>query len=445
VTVVCLVGASACAQGASATSTGDSGTPDVTATTDGRARDAKPDGKKGRPDVTSITVDSGSDSGSQDGTTTDGPTDVVAADGAVAIGGACTGSNCAPPGECATIGSAQYCTEPCPATGCPGNTYCSNIGGADVCVPNLGQECLSCTTAANCKLPSDACFTASDGKGFCAIDCSVDGTCPNGYVCETMAEYASSAADGGGDAGATSGDAGGIPRWCVPPGNGGCCTAANAGLSETCVVTNENGTCTSQALCNGTTGMWVGCITPNGNLMAGCTCPSSGPAAGTACAAATSLGTVSDATGSMPITVSGRLDSATAVAVYTFQTTDTVNVTTGTSDSYHVSISFTEPAMNSEFVMDVIRGSTCSDTPTGMGTSITSYDWCVNGSSGMLGSDPCGSMAGTHCTNESSAYYVRVHRAAGATATCDEFQLTITAAGGACDFTMQCAPPPDAG
>jgi hypothetical protein len=147
----------------------------------------------------------------------------------------------------------------------------------------------------------------------------------------------------------------------------------------------------------------------------------------------------------MPITVSGRLDSATAVAVYTFQTTDTVNVMTGTSDAYHVNISFAAPAMNSEFVMDVLRGSTCSDTPTGNATNITAYDWCVNGTSGMLGNAPCGAMSGNHCTDESSAYYVRVHRAAGATASCTEFQLTITAAGGTCDFTMQCAPPPDAG
>ena len=38
------------------------------------------------------------------------------------------------------------------------------------------------------------------------------------------------------------------------------------------------------------------------------------------------------------------------------------------------------PSPNNEFVMDVIRGSTCTDSPTGGATKITSYDWCVNGS-----------------------------------------------------------------
>jgi hypothetical protein len=146
--------------------------------------------------------------------------------------------------------------------------------------------------------------------------------------------------------------------------------------------------------------------------------------------------------------VSGRLGSADAVAVYTFTTTDTVDLasTTTTADTYHVNIAFTEPAMNSEFFMDVIRGAPCSDTPVGSATNITSYDWCVNGTNGTLGDSPCGPTATNHCADESSVYYVRVHRAAMATTeTCTEYQLTITAAGGTCDFTQQCTPPPDAG
>jgi len=41
--------------------------------------------------------------------------------------------------------------------------------------------------------------------------------------------------------------------------------------------------------------------------------------------------------------------------------------------------SFTAPAANNEFLMDVIRAAPCSDTPSGPGTAVTSYDWCVAG------------------------------------------------------------------
>ena len=50
-------------------------------------------------------------------------------------------------------------------------------------MPDLGQQCDKCQTAADCKLPSDACLTAPPGDNFCARDCTVDGMCPNGFTC----------------------------------------------------------------------------------------------------------------------------------------------------------------------------------------------------------------------------------------------------------------------
>ncbi len=89
-----------------------------------------------------------------------------------------------------------------------------------------------------------------------------------------------------------------------------------------------------------------------------------------------------------------------------------------------MSISFTQPSPNNEFVMDVMRGP-CNDTPSGAGTGITSYDWCVNGSGGNKGEAPCGLSTANvpHCADHSSPYYVRVYRKAGATGTCTAYQI----------------------
>jgi hypothetical protein len=47
-----------------------------------------------------------------------------------------------------------------------------------------------------------------------------------------------------------------------------------------------------------------------------------------------------------------------------------------------------------------------------------------------------------HCNDNSSKYYVRVYRKTGATGTCTEYSITVTAEGGdMCDFSTQCPPP----
>jgi len=89
-------------------------------------------------------------------------------------------------------------------------------------------------------------------------------------------------------------------------------------------------------------------------------------------------------------------------------------------------------------VFDVTRGTPCVDAPTGAAASITTYDWCVNGTDGTNGEAPCGPTATNHCTDYSSQYYLRVHRAAGVTATCTQYQITVTGGGGTCDLTQKC-------
>ncbi len=481
----------ACAQGSEVSEEGlDGGTEDGSVgTADGQSHDDAPGKRKKDAQIDTgggINLDAAQ-------------VDVATDDGGLVVGAKCPGSGCIPPGECTTIGADQYCIEPCPAAGCPTGTYCSIIGGTDLCVPDLGQECDACQTASSCKLPSDACLTSPLGEKFCARDCTVDDVCPTGYTCQTPAEYLATDAGVKGDAsaagdagGGSTGDASAPYKWCVPENHGTCsCSSKNSGATETCTITNTFGTCSAPAICDGTTGQWQGCPAapsaeicngkddncsgqidegnpntlcafmgppppnanwactnamcvigacdtgwanfPPGPASAGCTCPVNAAEPNALCAQAASVGSIQ--TGAAPIVINSTLSSATDVNVWTFNTVDVIQSTT---DTYNISLKFTAPATNTEFIMDVIRGSTCSDMPTGPATAITSYDWCVNGTSGANGELTCGATAANHCTDESSVYFIRVYRAASATPTCTPYQITINASGTTCDMTQQC-------
>jgi hypothetical protein len=176
---------------------------------------------------------------------------------------------------------------------------------------------------------------------------------------------------------------------------------------------------------------------PSGNPSSGCTCQVDANEPNGTCAAAKDVGSVADVGGS-PIVVQGTLSSAAEVDFYTFETVDTPE--TGVN-SYHVSINITQPSPDTEFLIDVIRGGTCADTPSGAGTNIVSYDWCVAGNAtGPIGEVPCAPATANvpRCADHSSRYYVRVHRASGQIPTCTPYQITINGGGGGCDFTQQC-------
>jgi hypothetical protein len=411
------------------------------------------------------------------------------------IGDPCPDGVCAE-GDCTLVGDNKYCTVGCPPA-CPSGTYCSIINGNPLCVPDLGQQCDKCTTASDCKLPSDACLTAPPGDQFCARDCTADGMCPNGFTCVNMGSYDNP--DAGADAGDAGGSDAGLPSmptmWCVPDSGASCpCNTKRDGVTHTCANTNTFGTCTGMETCDGKSSSWMGCSAktpaaetcnnmdddcngkvddgsgntlcasqgpvpphaswacnsgmcqlgtcdpgwtafPSGNTTTGCSCQVDANEPNGTCAQAKDLGTVTDI--GQPLAILGTLSGAGDIDVYTFQASDTPegNVT----NSYHVAISFTAPATNTEFVMDVIRGGACSDTPTGAGTSITSYDWCVAGSAaGPIGEAGCGDTAAVHCGNHSIQYWLRVYRAVGATPTCTPYQITIAGGGGTCDFSQQC-------
>jgi hypothetical protein len=171
----------------------------------------------------------------------------------------------------------------------------------------------------------------------------------------------------------------------------------------------------------------------------GCPCAVDAAEPNDSCATATSEGSVSDANASA-LNISGTLSSDTDVDWYTF---DTVDSDESTTNSYHIKIGFTEPTNQTaaaQFAFDVIRGDQCA-TPDPNHSNLTSYDWCVDGtatdgSGNPIGEAQCGPTGTIHCGTHDSTYYVAVHRVAGATPTCDTYQLTVTAKGtGTCDFS----------
>jgi hypothetical protein len=496
-----LAGGVSCAVGSGATTPdgggggGDGSVPTLDGGADSTVDGGSP-GHPGRDGSSSGMHDSGRHDAptvsTEGGKTTEGGSHEGGGTGPAGIGGSCATEMCAPPGRCTTLGAGMYCTEPCPADGgaCPLGNYCSLIGGVPLCVPDLGQECIVCTEASDCKIPSDNCLTTPGKEQFCARDCTVDSECPTGTVCANGADYSADGGLGPADAG----DAGGmLSRWCVPPNGANCsCSAATNGATETCTITNQYGTCSKPAVCNGATGVWVGCQTPSaeicngmddncsgqidegnpdtlcafmgspppnanwactngtctlgtcdpgwanfldaGTVASGCTCTVNPAEPNATCAQATNKGSISS-TGGGSLVITSTLSSPTDVNVWSFASTDVAQ--TGTN-SYNVTINFTEPTPNNEFRMDVERSSTCADAPTGGATDITSYTWCVNASNADAGELVCGPTAIHHCNDDGSQYYVRVHRAAGVTPTCTPYQLTITGGGTACTLGTDC-------
>jgi hypothetical protein len=434
------------------------------------------------------------------------------------IGGKCEDHASCVDGSCIQVGSGKFCTVPCPPD-CPANTYCAIIDGDPMCVPDLGSQCLPCTTNLECLNPSDQCLTAPAGDKFCARDCTTDEQCPNGFTCEELAKYPPKPGGGGGepDAGAPDGgaddagtdtDGGGTPKpppgtpykFCVPNGTFSCpCTGKRDGVTRSCTFKNVFGSCGGTETCNGDQSKWDECTAqvpaaescnakdddcdgtkdegeanelcksegppppnaswacssagvcglgpcapgwanfPPGPLKEGCTCPVEVGEPNDACANATAAGSVSDTAGSS-LTITGTLSSQQDVDVWSFDTIDTAEPNT---NSYHISIDFTAPTPNNEFLFDVVRGPDCLDMPSGGIAGLTAYDWCVDGKSadGLAGEAICANdgTQPVHCNDNSSKYYLRVHRKLGAAGTCTQYSITITGKGGdPCDFTKQC-------
>ncbi len=286
----------------------------------------------------------------------------------------------------------------------------------------------------------------------------------------------------------------GIPhRYCVPTGAASCvCNEKRDGVTKSCAIKNEFGTCDGSESCDGDKATWVGCTAktpsaetcnttdddcngsadeadpnsmcggapphatwacntgmcslaacdmgwtqyPVGPAAAGCTCAVDASEPNDSCASPANAGSVTDAGG--PAQITGTLSSDTDVDVWMFDAVDTDEVIT---NSYNVAIVLAQDEGSENVILDVIRGDTCTDSPTGAGSNITSYGWCVNGKStdGLKGEAPCGEQEPVHCNNHTSKYFIRVRRKGGAPAVCTPYKISITAHGmDPCDMTQNC-------
>jgi hypothetical protein len=395
---------------------------------------------------------------------------------------------------CAIINGDPMCVPDLESQCLPCTTILQCLNPSDACLtaPAGDKFCArDCTTTGEC--PNG--FTCLEGAKYPpkqnpdpgGADAGTDGGSDGGT-------------DGGTDAGPMMPPAGQAYKFCVPNLPFSCpCTAKRDGVEKDCSIVNQFGTCSGVEVCMGDKNKFEGCtaqtpaaescnakddncdgttdegdpnalctaegpIPPHGSYVCsakgtcdlgpceagwaafppgpvkdGCACAMEAGEPNNLCANATSAGMVTDTPGSN-ITLAGTLSAQDDVDVWTFDTVDTDELTT---NSYHVSINFTSPMPNEEFVMDVIHGDACTDTPSGNSTNITSYTWCVDGrgADGTSGEIPCANdgTQPVHCNNNSSKYFVIVRRKLGATGTCSQYNVSITAAGGtACDFTQKC-------
>ncbi len=175
----------------------------------------------------------------------------------------------------------------------------------------------------------------------------------------------------------------------------------------------------------------------------GCVCPTDAAEPNDNCSQPTNLGTIAD-DATAPLVATGTISSDTDIDVFVFTAKNKVTLASG-PNSFHVGISCVAAAdtPGGEVVFDVVHSGTCADSPPSAQTALTSYNWCVDGQATALvgaetvmrGEGPCSDTSVNHCTDHSSAYYVRVRRKPGVTPTCGAYRLTITAHGGtACDF-----------
>ncbi len=427
------------------------------------------------------------------------------------FGSPCTAQPDCIQGKCVDIGQGKpklTCVIPCATTGnaCPNGAYCVfEKDEGYICIPDANNQCAQCVADVDCPSVGDHCTPSPKIDRFCARDCSFDGMCPTGNVCVDVGGYPPGSASDGGLPDAGLGEAGPPSKpakMCVPLGDDSCpCDSKRDGAKRICSQTNGSVVCEGTETCNGASKSWEGCTAsspkpevcdgadndcngtpddgtpatlcgaapphaswkcnqgacevdacdpgwaafPPGTPAQGCACQVEAGEPNDTCATATAAGSVSDAN-TTALTLTGRLSGDADVDWFQF---DTVDSDEGTTNSYHIKIVFSQPASNSEFEFDVIRGTGCG-TPDSKHSSLTSYDWCVDGTgtvaSKTVGEKSCGPTAPLHCGPHGKSYYVRVRRKAGATPTCGQYALTVTAkGGGTCDFTQACDPQIDEG
>jgi hypothetical protein len=108
-------------------------------------------------------------------------------------------------------------------------------------VPATATLCHACTQDADCGPFGDLCLPDRDGSA-CAQDCSVSGTCPDGYTCQAQTDSTGKA----------------FAQQCIPNKQSCTCDDSTRGQTRPCTQTNTYGACMGTETCDPDKG-FVGC------------------------------------------------------------------------------------------------------------------------------------------------------------------------------------------
>ena len=109
------------------------------------------------------------------------------------VGDTCiTSADCVSTSFCASQGPRRWCTQTCGT--CEAGFTCTDVGGAQICVPDAGLVGDGCATAADCVTNLCALGASIDGMpGTCTRNCGPATPCPTGLACQRLADGVSAA------------------------------------------------------------------------------------------------------------------------------------------------------------------------------------------------------------------------------------------------------------
>jgi hypothetical protein len=163
----------------------------------------------------------------------------------------------------------------------------------------------------------------------------------------------------------------------------------------------------------------------------GCECQEdSNESSGDTCDTASVLGALAD--GGNSTTYTGNIVPGGDSDWFSFTATDQVDLS---CDKLDIKVEFTSNP-NSQFVLDVYRGSCATGSNLCIGSD--AFSWSTNFYEGGLGECPCHATpsytsddiipapAGNLCEDQSATYWVRVYRSAGKPVSCSTYEIQVS-------------------
>ncbi|NUN13574.1 MAG: putative metal-binding motif-containing protein [Myxococcales bacterium] len=160
------------------------------------------------------------------------------------FGDPCTENIDCESGYCVESYQEKVCTQLC-VDSCPDGWICAQVTNTlpdvtFVCLPTMADLCKPCTDSKQCGGLLDICANYSaDLGGACAIHCSKNSDCPQGFSCGDIS--------------------GGL--FCKPDSQSCSCGAKEAGITRPCTAENQVGICSGTQECMGGEG-WGDCTAP---------------------------------------------------------------------------------------------------------------------------------------------------------------------------------------